>query len=352
MMKFSSCKNIASQAYPACFEDRKLTGWCRVAILATGLVFSIPAFAKDGFDDGSFNDTPVKRQVTQPKTPKNAVKPGGRNEICGSFDENCNDGAPRTKVVRPVPPKRQGKPGNDNGICGSFDDNCKDAPPKRRVVQPTPPRGGDAPGGDDPFDKGGDFEQVDVNPPKDKGRRPPRKKTVVVPVQPDRRKGPIKRVGPKIDRGILAFETRDFGVRPTNKLRTSNMHAPTPTSIPGGRVITTAQLVGAMKSKQQFLIVDVLGGQYTLPRAYSAPAMARGGYFQDRIQQQTNQWLRKITRGNGQMALVILCSDPYCWLSYNASLRAIAAGYKNVYWYRGGMQAWNMAGLQTVPASF
>jgi hypothetical protein len=34
-------------------------------------------------------------------------------------------------------------------------------------------------------------------------------------------------------------------------------------------------------------------------------------------------------------------------MSYNAALRAINAGYTNVLWYRGGIEAWKMAGLPT-----
>jgi rhodanese-related sulfurtransferase len=32
-----------------------------------------------------------------------------------------------------------------------------------------------------------------------------------------------------------------------------------------------------------------------------------------------------------------------CWLSYNACLHAIEAGYKDVIWYRGGTDAWDEA---------
>jgi rhodanese-related sulfurtransferase len=32
-------------------------------------------------------------------------------------------------------------------------------------------------------------------------------------------------------------------------------------------------------------------------------------------------------------------------MSYNAALRAIAAGYSNVLWYRGGIEAWKAAGM-------
>jgi 3-mercaptopyruvate sulfurtransferase SseA len=37
------------------------------------------------------------------------------------------------------------------------------------------------------------------------------------------------------------------------------------------------------------------------------------------------------------------------WFAVNAVLRAKKMGYKNVSWYRGGLVAWQAAGLPTVP---
>lgn len=37
-------------------------------------------------------------------------------------------------------------------------------------------------------------------------------------------------------------------------------------------------------------------------------------------------------------------------MSYNAALSAINLGYSNVLWYRGGIEAWQAAGMQLVPA--
>jgi rhodanese-related sulfurtransferase len=33
-------------------------------------------------------------------------------------------------------------------------------------------------------------------------------------------------------------------------------------------------------------------------------------------------------------------------MSYNAALRAVNLGYTQVFWYRGGIEAWQLAGLQ------
>src|SRR5262249_14167344 len=51
-------------------------------------------------------------------------------------------------------------------------------------------------------------------------------------------------------------------------------------------------------------------------------------------------------RAQGRRAGLLLLS-PECWMSYNGALRAIHAGYTNVLWYRGGIEAWKMAGLPT-----
>jgi len=53
-----------------------------------------------------------------------------------------------------------------------------------------------------------------------------------------------------------------------------------------------------------------------------------------------------LTRRVGQLAdgdkakpIVVFC-HPDCWGSYNAARRLISYGYRNVYWYRDGMEGW------------
>ena len=43
-------------------------------------------------------------------------------------------------------------------------------------------------------------------------------------------------------------------------------------------------------------------------------------------------------------AIVFHCNGPECWKSYKASRAAVAAGYAHVYWFRGGMPAWEAGG--------
>ena len=45
--------------------------------------------------------------------------------------------------------------------------------------------------------------------------------------------------------------------------------------------------------------------------------------------------------------IVFQCNGPECWKSYKASRTALAAGYRHVYWFRGGMPEWELAGERT-----
>jgi rhodanese-related sulfurtransferase len=47
---------------------------------------------------------------------------------------------------------------------------------------------------------------------------------------------------------------------------------------------------------------------------------------------------------NKALPLVFQCNGPECWKSYKASAAAVRAGYKNVYWFRGGYPEWKQAG--------
>lgn len=304
----TSSATRATQGLPAGAPGSKSNS-AAALILALGLAFAgSAAFASDGFEEGSFGDaaTPAPAQGTAP--------------------------------------------GNDDGFGGSFGDGAV-APPKQQPEQAEAAR----PAPDDGFIDEGNIENPrDVGKPKEPVHvTPPESEIVVRPPEGNPPPPPPDEPAtPGIDPGILAYETRDYGVPPTDRLRASAFHAPTPTSIPGGQLVTTGQLAAAMQNGQQMLIIDVLGSDYTLPNALSAPAMATPGNYRDRIQQQTGNWLGQITGNNPQVPIIVACSDPFCWLSYNAGLRAIAAGYRNVYWYRGGHQAWKLAGLPLASSGF
>ena len=171
----------------------------------------------------------------------------------------------------------------------------------------------------------------------------------------DGRRQPLPGVDPEpppSDRldALMQAERQDFGVPPPQGLHAGPPHGPTPNRIPGGQVITTKGLSALLQNRQvPTVVLDILGGPRKLPNAILAVPASQPGSFQDAAQQQFAQFLNGVTRGNRETAIVLYCQNVQCWMSYNAAARAIALGYRNVLWYRGGIEAWTAAGLQTVP---
>jgi PQQ-dependent catabolism-associated CXXCW motif protein len=129
------------------------------------------------------------------------------------------------------------------------------------------------------------------------------------------------------------------------------MHAPTPSQVPGAQVITTMQLVQMVQGGARPVIVDVLGGQQSLPGAIPAAMGGAGGSFQDGNQAQFVGLLQQATGGDTSRPVVVYCLNPQCWLSYNAALRAVNGGFTRVYWYRGGIETWSQVGLPVMASA-
>jgi PQQ-dependent catabolism-associated CXXCW motif protein len=147
------------------------------------------------------------------------------------------------------------------------------------------------------------------------------------------------------DRPNLADELTDFHIQPQATLQT-NVGSETPLSIPGGHVITTNEM--RQTQGAQILLVDVWNsGQPhpTLPGALWLPGAGNAGSFNDDTQQKLWQALSQATNSKQDYPMVFFCIGSRCWESYNAALRAVNMGFKMVLWYRGGLAAWQAAGL-------
>ncbi len=49
---------------------------------------------------------------------------------------------------------------------------------------------------------------------------------------------------------------------------------------------------------------------------------------------------------NREAPLIFACNGAECWKSYKAAQAAVKAGYRKVYWFRGGFPEWRSAGLK------
>jgi len=147
-----------------------------------------------------------------------------------------------------------------------------------------------------------------------------------------------------------ANEATNFGVAPQKTLK-SNVGTQTPTSIPGGRTITTKDLAKALHDGLPMMLIDAWDDQHggthaTLPGAAELTYAGSPGDFSDAIQTRFETDLKRLTKGDRTQTLVFYCQGAVCWEAYNAALRAMHAGYDDVVWYRGGLPAWQASGGQ------
>lgn len=162
----------------------------------------------------------------------------------------------------------------------------------------------------------------------------------------------LTQAAPAFPQGF-ADEDRDWGIAPQERIRGAPYTAPTPTGIPGAKVIATRELRSLVEAgagsepSNRPVLVDVASGDghATLPGAIWIPGAGRGTSFVDPLQAQFIDLMAGITGGDKARAVVFFCVNVQCWLSYNAALRAVAAGYSRVSWYRGGIASWRDAGL-------
>lgn len=151
-----------------------------------------------------------------------------------------------------------------------------------------------------------------------------------------------------------ANEDRDYKIAPIRTPKRSPYHAPTPMEIPGGKFIRTVELKKLLDSRKDVVVVDVLDSKdrASTPGAVWLPGAGSGEFFAAEKTRYAAT-LERLTGGDKARPLVFLCLNPQCWLSYNAALYAIEAGYNNVHWFRGGTDAWRGAGypVRTVSAT-
>jgi PQQ-dependent catabolism-associated CXXCW motif protein len=111
------------------------------------------------------------------------------------------------------------------------------------------------------------------------------------------------------------------------------------------------ELKKAMDAGQQMVLIDVLRDEHaiTIKGAIPLPYAGTFGTFNDQVQARFADALSSLLHERGDVSVVFFCTGVKCWESYNAALRAHAAGFKNVLWYRGGLVAWKEAGFPTQP---
>ena len=55
--------------------------------------------------------------------------------------------------------------------------------------------------------------------------------------------------------------------------------------------------------------------------------------------------MQQLTRGDQTLPVITMGFNSERYQGRNLALRLVTLGYTNVYWYRGGREAWEVAGL-------
>jgi PQQ-dependent catabolism-associated CXXCW motif protein len=141
--------------------------------------------------------------------------------------------------------------------------------------------------------------------------------------------------------------------------RTEDYRAPTPATLKGARVVTTAEAEQIWKAGGA-IFIDVL------PHAPRPANLPPGTIWRDKPRRNipdsiwlpdtgygtlapvTENYLRsnlaRVMEGDQTKALVVYCLRD-CWMSWNAAKRILGMGYPNVVWYPDGTDGWAEAHL-------
>jgi rhodanese-related sulfurtransferase len=118
----------------------------------------------------------------------------------------------------------------------------------------------------------------------------------------------------------------------------------TPTSLPGAIVVSVAEAKCIIdKFPNDVVVIAAISDARRLPGAVSVPWAASADPSEEGQGMVANAFLR-LAGGDKHRPLIIYCHSDHCFLSYNATLRAVKAGFTSVFWMRPGIEGWVAAG--------
>jgi len=120
----------------------------------------------------------------------------------------------------------------------------------------------------------------------------------------------------------------------------------TPTSLPGAKIISAAEARALIAKGVPVYDVRVDEEYKTahVPSAISVPYKEGSAKEVDFDRGDDQFALNKLPKDKNA-PFMMYCDGTICWKSYKSAVMAIEAGWKNVYWFRGGFPEWKEAGL-------
>jgi TolB-like protein len=140
-----------------------------------------------------------------------------------------------------------------------------------------------------------------------------------------------------------ADEDADPGVASDDVLHT-DYEGPTPATVPGAQTIRTLDLA-AFVEQRRVLVLDTSRGGRSIPGSIGLWGAGIGGSILDEYQNRLDRKMKQLTHGDRHMPVVATGWNSERYHGRNLALRLVALGYTEVYWWRGGREAWEVAGL-------
>jgi tetratricopeptide (TPR) repeat protein len=142
-----------------------------------------------------------------------------------------------------------------------------------------------------------------------------------------------------------ADEDADFGVPEDRDLHPA-LNGLTPMTAPGTTTIRTAALVRLLSERRPVVIDTVsLFAAPSIPGAVGLRYVGEAGTLGDVAQERLRAKMRTLTGGDLARPIVAVGWNSENFGGRNLALRLAALGYTQVYWYRGGREAWSVQGL-------
>lgn len=143
--------------------------------------------------------------------------------------------------------------------------------------------------------------------------------------------------------------------------RMENFRAPVPATLAGATVVSLER-VQELAAGGQAVLIDVLP-RPPRPRGLTPRTIWRPrprdnipgsvwlpntgfGALSDHVERYFREALERLTGSDRSRPILFYCLAD-CWMSWNAAKRAVAYGYRSVYWFPEGTDAWTAEGLPT-----
>jgi adenylate cyclase len=139
-------------------------------------------------------------------------------------------------------------------------------------------------------------------------------------------------------------------------LRSGKLFSPTPLGAPGVSVVRTSELKALIDAAangpgEPPLLLSTNCARcfdIDIPGAVSVPGPYIRSPLNDQARQGLKSWLDRQLNGQTSRRLITFSWNAERWHARNLALELVALGYPNVSWYRGGVEAWDVAAYPVV----